>query len=162
MVTAKPAPLQNKTAGAAKTQTVRYPSAGAPGCSGTPLPRKLGIVTAKDSPREVALLGAPEGFVEMEGDLPASVMFSRRLTRNTVLALCFVRTIAELEALVELLALRLPQGASAWIVHPKRHHKPGFHQDHVRDAALARGLVDYKVCSIDDDWSALKFAHRKR
>jgi len=128
----------------------------------TPLPRKLGVVIAATDPRQIALLAAPDGFIETLGDLPDTVTFVERLTAKTALALCFVRTPAELGATVDLLAARLPQGASAWIVHPKRHHKPAFHQDHVRDAALAVGLVDYKVCSVDNDWSALKFAHRKR
>jgi len=128
----------------------------------TPLPRKLGVVTASTDPRQVALLAAPDGFIETLGDLPEWVTFAERITAKTALALCFVRTPAELAVTVDLLAARLPQGASAWIVHPKRRHKPAFHQDHVRDAALAVGLVDYKVCSVDNDWSGLKFAHRKR
>lgn len=133
-----------------------------PSSAETPLPRKLGVIAATSAPRQIALLAAPDGFIETLGDLPASITFSQRITAKTALALCFVRTPAELAATVDLLAARLPQGASAWIVHPKRHHKPVFHQDHVRDAALAVGLVDYKVCSVDNDWSALKFAHRKR
>lgn len=133
-----------------------------PNYSATPLPRKLGIITASASPRHITLLAAPEGFTEKLGDLPTAITFSQRMTANTVLALCFVSTPADLNATVDLLAERLPQSASAWIVHPKQQHKPGFNQNHVRDVALARGLVDYKVCSIDDDWTALKFAHRKR
>ena len=135
------------------------PSRDAP--SSTPLPRKLGIVTNSETPRQVALVGAPDGFLELLGDLPAGVSFTRRMTAQTALALCFVQTVAELESTVKSLVSSLPQGASAWIVHPKRKHKPAFHQDDVRNAALALGLVDYKVCSIDDDWSALKFARRK-
>jgi len=133
-----------------------------PGYAETPLLRKLGVVTAAAAPRQVALLAAPDGFVEALGDLPDHVTFVERLTAKTALALCFVRSPAELAATVDLLATRLPLGASAWIVHPKRRNKPAFHQDHVRNAALAAGLVDYKVCSVDDDWSALKFAHRQR
>ena len=129
--------------------------------SGTPLPKKLGILTANAEPREVVLLAAPEGFQQTLGELPAYVRLSTRLSAKTFLALCFVRSLADLEATVEILATRLPEGASAWIVHPKAAHKPGFHQNHVRDTALARGLVDYKVCSVSEDWSGLKFARRK-
>ena len=129
--------------------------------SGTPLPKKLGIVAATPRPCEVALLGAPEGFRDGLGELPLATFTSRiRATAN--LALVFVRKADELDAAVDLLAAQLPQGASAWIVHPKQHCKPGFNQNDVRAAALARGLVDYKVCSVDDAWSGLKFAHRKR
>jgi len=69
--------------------------------------------------------------------------------------------VKDLEATVDILSVQLPPTASAWIIHPKAAHKPGFNQNDVRDAALARGLVDYKVCSVDEDWSGLKFAWRK-
>ncbi len=131
--------------------------------SGTPLPKKLGIVSAsaKAVPAEVALLGAPEDFRQSLGELPAYVTFAKRITPDTTLGLCFVRSVKELEAMVDLLGAQLPERASAWILHPKAAHKPGFNQNDVRDAALPRGLVDYKVCSVDEDWSGLKFAWRK-
>ena len=129
--------------------------------SGTPLPKKLGIVAAQQRACEVALLGAPEGFREGLGELPLAT-FTSRIKPSANLALVFVRTAEEVATAADLLAIQLPVGASAWIVHPKQQHKPGFNQNDVRDAALARGLVDYKVCSVDDDWSGLKFAHRKR
>ena len=129
--------------------------------SGTPLLRKLGILTANAEPREVALLAAPEGFTQTLGELPSYVCLSTRLSAKTFLVLCFVRSLADLEATVDMLTTKLPEGASAWIVHPKAAHKPGFNQNDVRDAALARGLVDYKVCSVNEDWSGLKFARRK-
>ena len=129
--------------------------------SGTPLPKKLGILTANVEPREVVLLAAPEDFRQTLGELPAYVRLSTRLSAKTFLALCFVRSLADLEATVEILSTRLPEVASAWIIHPKAAHKPGFNQNHVRDAALARRLVDYKVCSVNEDWSGLKFVRRK-
>jgi hypothetical protein len=130
--------------------------------SGTPLPKKLGIVSAKMTPQEVALIAPPDGFAESLGELPESVEFSHRLTPTTTLALCFVRTQREVAEAARLLADRLPKTAAAWIVWPKARLKPGFNGNDVRDAALAMGLVDYKVCSVNDDWSGLKFAHRKR
>jgi hypothetical protein len=130
--------------------------------SGTPLPKKLGIVSAKMTPQEVALIGPPDGFVESLGELPESVEFTHRLTPEATLALCFVRTHREVEGAAISLAQRLPKTAGAWIIWPKARLKPGFNENHVRDSALAVGLVDYKVCSVSEDWSALKFAHRKR
>jgi len=56
----------------------------------------------------------------------------------------------------------LPPAAHVWVVHPKARLKPDFNQNDARDAGLAVGLVDYKVCSVDEDWSGLKFAWRKR
>jgi hypothetical protein len=56
----------------------------------------------------------------------------------------------------------LPPHASLWIVHPKQTSAlaADFNQDDVREAGLASGFVDYKVCAVDKDWSALKFARR--
>jgi len=129
--------------------------------SGTPLAKKLGIVSASAKAIEVALLAAPEGFRQTLGELPAYVTLTKRLAPRTTLALCFIRSTKDLDATIDILATQLPQAASAWIIHPKAAHKPGFNQNHVREAALPHGLVDYKVCSVDEDWSGLKFAWRK-
>jgi hypothetical protein len=126
----------------------------------TPLPRKLGLVTAKGGVGEVALLGEPEGFWPLLGELPGSVSLQPRLREATKLALCFVRSRAELMSLLDLLTGQLPPLAHVWLIHPKAPSKPDFNQHNLRDAALDIGLVDYKVCSVDDDWSGLKFAWR--
>jgi hypothetical protein len=127
--------------------------------SATSLPKKLGI---RDS-MEIALIASPDAFEELLGDLPENTTLATRLTPKTSLALCFVRSLKDLAATLDMLTLRLPKQASVWIVHPKRAGKyhVDFNQNHVRDHSLAVGLVDYKVCSIDNDWSALKFAWRK-
>jgi hypothetical protein len=127
--------------------------------STTPLPKKLGV----REDMQVALIAAPDGFEEILGDLPKSTILNTRITPQTNLALCFIRSLEDLAATLDLLTLRLPKQASVWIVHPKRttKHRIDFNQNHVRGAALSAGLVDYKICSIDADWSALKFAHRK-
>jgi hypothetical protein len=127
--------------------------------SETPLPKKLGVRARM----RVALLGAPDGFEEGLSDLPEGALLGSRITRETELALCFVRSWAELSGTVDLLAGQLPIGASVWIVYPKRvaRQASDLNENVVRDAGLGAGLVDYKVCSIDSAWSALKFAHRK-
>ena len=127
--------------------------------STTPLPKKLGI----HANMQIALIAAPDAFQELLGDLPENATITTRITPKTALALCFVRSLNDLAATLDLLTVRLPKQASVWIVHPKRAGKyhVDFNQNHVRDHTLAVGLVDYKVCSIDADWSALKFAWRK-
>jgi hypothetical protein len=127
----------------------------------TPLVRKLGVVTAKGGAGDVEIMGEPEGFRELLGDLPKSVRLHARVIPDTSLALCFVRSRAELAAMMDLLAAQLPRSAHVWVMHPKALRKPDFNQNHVRDEGLARGLVDYKVCAVDADWSGLKFAWRK-
>ena len=126
----------------------------------TPLPKKLGI-------REdltVALLAAPPGFKSVLGELPAGVTFTSRFTSKTKLGLCFVRSREDLDATVEIIFSQMPQQASAWVIYPKRagKYKSDFNENHVRERALESRLVDFKVCSVDTDWSGLKFAHRKR
>lgn len=127
--------------------------------SATPLPKKLGIRERMT----LALLGAPDGFVEVLDDLPEGASMASRITAKTGLALCFVRSWAELSGTVDLVAAQLPEGASVWIIYPKRgtRHASDLNENVVRDAGLGAGLVDYKVASIDSEWSALKFAHRK-
>jgi hypothetical protein len=128
--------------------------------STTPLVKKLGIASGM----RIALIAAPNGFEALLGELPDNVSLTTRLTLKSSLALCFIRSLEDLDAALDLLTLRLPKQASVWIVHPKRNgkHHVDFHQNHVRDHALAAGLFDYKVCSVDNDWSALKFAWRRR
>jgi hypothetical protein len=128
--------------------------------SATPLPKKLGI----RNDMRIALLAAPVGFEDLLGEIPENTVLQTQFSAKTDLALCFIRSLNDLAATVDLLVLRLPKQASAWIVHPKRAGKLhiDFNQNDVREAGLAVGLVDYKVCSVDNDWSGLKFAWRKR
>ena len=127
--------------------------------AGSSLVKKLGFKPNT----KAALLGAPEGFAETLEDLPEGVEFQDRVTSLTKLALWFVRSRQELEMDTELLGARLPEGASVWIIHPKRtgRYRVDFNQNDVRAAGLAAGLVDYKVCAVDEDWSGLKFARKK-
>jgi len=128
--------------------------------SAPPLAKKLGMGASM----EVALIAAPYGFKELLGDLPESTTLLPVLRPTTALALCFIRSLEDLVSTLDLITLRLPKSASVWIIHPKRtgKHHVDFNQNDIRDESLAAGLVDYKVCSINEEWSALKFAWRKR
>ena len=129
--------------------------------SGTPLPRKLGI--KPDS--SIALLNEPENFIELLGELPPGVEFTRRLTTHSALALWFVRSAAELRAQADSVAGRIgaTQSCHLWIAWPKRASAlaSDVTEQAVRAAGLAAGLVDYKVAAIDADWSGLLFAPRR-
>ena len=127
--------------------------------AGSSLPKKLGIAAKT----KTALLGAPDDFVETLGELPEGVELQTRLTTDTRLAIWFVRSRQELESEADLVSARLPAGSSIWIVHPKQtgRYRVDFNQNDVRAAGLAAGLVDYKVCAVDADWSGLKFTHKK-
>ena len=125
--------------------------------AGTSLPRKLGLKPGMT----VALLGAPEGFVDtLEG---SEARMKTTLTRQTGMVLWFVHSRRELETEAPYLAARLPAACGLWIVYPKQsgRFRVDFNENDVRQAGLATGLVDYKVCAVDRDWSGLKFSHRR-
>lgn len=127
--------------------------------AGSSLVKKLGFRPKM----KVALLAASEGFEEKLAELPDGVEIQDRMTRSTELTLWFVRSRMELETETEYIGARLPQGTSLWIIHPKQsgRYTTDFNQNDVRAVGLAAGLVDYKVCAVDEDWSGLKFARKK-
>ena len=133
----------------------------------TSLAQKLGIVSAsakaKDQPRSVAIVAAPDGFIDSLGELPQTLNVVPKIGQRISLAICFIRSLGELAATLEILTYKLPEGASAWIAYPKRGRgRAGeFNENHIRNIGLAAGFVDYKICSIDDAWSGIKFARRK-
>ncbi len=126
--------------------------------AGSSLVKKLGFKPGT----KVTILAAPDGFEDQLVDLPEAVEIAAKLGRETTLAIWFVRSRAELETEIDFMSVRLPQGCSLWIVHPKQasRFRADFNQNDVRRFALLAGLVDYKVCSVDSDWSGLKFSRK--
>lgn len=127
--------------------------------TGSPLAKKLDLKTGT----KAALIGAEEGFVESLGDLPEGVEFESRVTAETRLMLWFVRASHELAHAFEIAGVRMLPGCSLWIIYPKKagRFKVDFNQNDVRVLGLEAGLVDYKICAVDADWSGMKFARRK-
>jgi hypothetical protein len=129
------------------------------GYSPTPLPRKLGI---KPGAR-VAFRSAPPEFAAALGPLDDVHVKRRAVGPLDVLVAFFVRA-AELDARLEALAKAIYPDGGLWIAWPKR--ASGVPTDLtgnvVRELALAIGLVDNKVCAIDETWSGLRIVHRLR
>jgi hypothetical protein len=131
---------------------------GPAGYSGTPLTGKLGIRPEAT----LGLIGAPDGFDEVLGELPPGVTVRRRLQgRFDVVVAFFVRGPALERRLPALTAALAPAGG-LWLAWPKR--SSGVETDlgdgAVRALGLAAGLVDNKVCAIDATWSGLRFVYR--
>jgi hypothetical protein len=130
------------------------------GYSGTPLVKKLGIKAES----RVALLNAPEGFAKTLAPLPDDVALRTNTTAPASLdmILLFTEARAQLERRFAGLAARLLPAGSLWIAWPKRASgvPTDLTEDVVRDIGLAAGLVDNKVCAIDDTWSGLRFVRR--
>jgi hypothetical protein len=128
------------------------------GYSGTPLVRKLGI---KEDMR-LALIGAPAGFEDTLGELPRGVRVKRSLAGGFDVELAFFVRRAPLERRLPALCQGLHPAGGLWIAWPKRSSGvvSDLTEGVVRDLGLAAGLVDNKVCAIDDTWSGLRFVYR--
>lgn len=122
------------------------------GYSGTALPAKLGV---KPGVR-LAFGSAPEGFLDSLGALPDGARIATRGPFD--LAVFFVETARELEAALPRAQKRMDPAGALWIGWPKKASgvPTDVTEDVIRAAALARGLVDVKVCAIDETWSGLK------
>jgi hypothetical protein len=139
--------------GRAVTRRAREQPALSVGYSGTPLPRKLGI----EPSMRVAVLGGPPALAAQLGGAAS-------LRGHYDVIVLFTLSRAALERrLPAVLRARSERGA-VWLAWPKRIS--GVDSDLgdlvVREIGLATGLVDNKVCAIDDVWSALRFVARRR
>lgn len=128
------------------------------GYSGTPLPKKLGI---KKGAR-VAVLGAPETFDRTLGKLPSGVELRTRATGTFDVLVFFTKRAAELERRFSILTRALDPDGGLWIAWPKKASgvKTDLTFEVVQPIGLDAGLVDNKVCAIDDVWSGLRFVYR--
>lgn len=128
------------------------------GYSGTPLPQKLGIKPGS----RLGLFDAPDGFGVTLGALPESVAKTNRIGGSLDVALFFVTRRAALETRFARLAKAIAPSGSLWISWPKKSSgkKTDLDENVVRAVGLENGLVDVKVCAVDETWSALKFVVR--
>jgi hypothetical protein len=128
------------------------------GYSGTPLVQKLGI---KPDGR-LYLASPPANFDTTLGQLPAGVERVGGTASGVDVAVLFVTDRANLEKRFGKLAARLTAAGMLWIAWPKKASgvATDLTENLVRDIGLAAGLVDVKVCAIDDTWSGLKFVYR--
>jgi hypothetical protein len=128
------------------------------GYSGTPLVSKLGI---KGGSR-VAFRAAPEDFENTLGELPPGVDIKARATAPLDVAVAFFTRRSELERRFDRLADAIRPAGALWIAWPKRSSgvETDLTEDSLREIALPKGLVDNKVCAIDDTWSGLRLVHR--
>lgn len=126
------------------------------GYSKTPLAKKLGI---KNGSR-VKLLNAPEHYFSLFTDLPADIVLDKKEKFNFIHA--FVKEKKELLKLIPSLKKEMEEDGMIWISWPKKSSQVESDVDEnvVRVAALKNGLVDVKVCAIDDIWSGLKLVKR--
>jgi hypothetical protein len=129
------------------------------GYSGTALAKKLGIKPGS----KLFAANAPKNYADLVAPLPEGVQFTSRLHADTDIVHVFTTRRAKLaEALRSTLPKMKPDGA-IWVSWPKKSSqvKTEITEDTIRELALPLGLVDIKVCAVDDTWSALKLVLRK-
>jgi hypothetical protein len=128
------------------------------GYSGKPLAQKLGI--RKDD--VVAFLDAPDDYGSLLGKMPDEVIVARGLKVKLDFIQFFARDRASLEREFPRLKARLKQDGMIWVSWPKASAglETNLSDGIVREVGLKNGLVDVKVCAVDESWSALKFVRR--
>ena len=128
------------------------------GYSGTPLPKKLGI---KPDCR-LALVNAPDDFVQALGELPPGVT-PRPMGRGPYdVIVLFAASAKALARALPVARPRLAPAGGLWVAWPKKTSgiRTDITEAEVRGRGLDTGLVDNKVCAIDDTWSGLRFVVR--
>jgi len=128
------------------------------GHSGTSLLRKLGIADGS----RVALVRAPDGFDRVLRPLPDGARLVTTVRGPQDVVLFFVTRRTELQRRFGALARAVAPAGGLWIAWPKRTAgvATDLNENLVRQAGLGAGLVDNKVCRIDDVWSGLRFVYR--
>jgi hypothetical protein len=129
------------------------------GYSGTPLVKKLGIGEGT----HVVTVDAPRSYAALLGTLPPGARVVKRTSGAPAFVHVFATSLAELRAhLTRLRKMIVPDGV-VWVSWPKKASgvATDITEDRIRAVALPMGLVDVKVCAVDDTWSGLKLVIRK-
>jgi hypothetical protein len=129
------------------------------GYSGTPLATKLGIKEGS----VVALLDAPDGFEANLAGLPHGVTIRTSARGRADVLVSFHRSRSRFERRLDTLLRMMEVNGGLWVAWPKRASgvETDMTEDVVREVCLPRGLVDNKVCAIDETWSGLRVVWRK-
>jgi hypothetical protein len=110
------------------------------------------------------LLNSPSNFAETLGELPRGVVTRRRLGGEADVIVLFVTHFSKFRIEFGKAAECLPAaGGMLWVSWPKKAAKvdTDLSENLIRDFGLAAGLVDTKVCAIDQTWSGLRFSRRR-
>jgi hypothetical protein len=141
----------------------RPPSSGAArsaaGYSGTPLARKLGIRAGA----RLFLQAAPPNYAQLIAPAPEGVRTVRRIDEHTDLLHLFATRRAELSKALHRARTAMRGDAVIWVSWPKKASgvPSDVTEDVIRELALPLGLVDIKVCAVDETWSGLKLMLRR-
>jgi hypothetical protein len=129
------------------------------GYSGTPLAKKLGF---KEGSR-VRISGAPDNYLSLVSPRPENVQISKAFRKDIDIWHFFTRSAVELKTQLPRQLKAIRQNGMIWVSWPKKASKvpTDVTENVIRKVALPLGLVDVKVCAVDDTWSGLKLVIRK-
>lgn len=128
------------------------------GYSGTPLAKKLGIKPGSCIFTE----NAPDNYQALLAPLPEGVEFASKVSAKVDLVHLFTKEAKELSARLKKYLGAIKDDAVIWVSWPKKAAKiaTDITEDVIRHIALPVGLVDIKVCAVDETWSGLKLVVR--
>ena len=128
------------------------------GYSGTPLPHKLGIKPGTT----ILVINEPLKYRKLLGKLD-QVTFSNRIRGNSDFVHLFTSRRNELQKKMSILRNKISDNGTIWVSWPKKSANlpTDVTEDVVREVALPLGLVDIKVCAVDETWSGLKLMIRR-
>ena len=130
----------------------------AAGYSGTPLVKKLGIKPGI----KALIIGEPKNYFDWINPLPEGTKFLKKATGEVGFVHLFVTTLKDFSKQFKDSKKILAKDGMMWISWPKKSSgmKTDLDENIIRDFGLDNGLVDVKVCAVDDTWSGLKFMFR--
>ena len=128
------------------------------GYSGTPLPQKLGIKPGTT----IIVINEPPKYRKLLGKLD-QVTFSNRVRANSDFVHLFTSRRNELQKKMSILRNKISDNGTIWASWPKKSANvpTDITEDVIREVALPLGLVDIKVCAVDETWSGLKLMIRR-
>ena len=125
------------------------------GYSGTPMAKKLGIKNGY----KIRIINEPKGYFELFSDLPGdlSIITDNKIKKDFIHY--FTKSASELKKDIKRLKQEIEQNGIIWISWPKKTAKveTDLNGNIVRETGLRNGLVDIKVCAVNEIWSGLKF-----
>lgn len=129
------------------------------GYSGTPLAKKLGIKEGA----KLHLVRAPENYLKVIAPVPTGVKVASRMSGDIDIVHVFSTQKSQLTQTLRVCLEKLKPDGAIWVSWPKKASKvtTDITEDTIREIALPMGLVDIKVCAVDEVWSGLKLVIRK-
>jgi len=124
------------------------------GYSGTPLAKKLGIKEGF----KIRLINHPDHYFDLFTDMPENIAILKDKATKKNLIHFFTNQAKDLQKNLSLIKTEIEPNGIIWVSWPKKASKieTDITEDVIRNIALANGLVDIKVCAVDETWSGLK------